>query len=188
MKDILSLEIHTKTYGVSGRVSFLQLGILYQSRNHKTYGIKNTIGELDREQFSLLFLGREKYQGISIKEEEIEKKIKDSNFKVENLTEEEKTEIVEYFKKKNEKQKENNELQLRNKFYDVHFPFGITKKLKDANPVLKNKRNFAPLFLYTDINLSFGLYYGFSFGFNIGEFLDFVFGLFAIDLLNDDIK
>lgn len=188
LQDIVSLEIHTKTYGISGRVSFLQLGLLYQSQNHKTYGIRNTVGKLDKEQFSLLLLGREKYQGIQIEENEIEKKVKDPNFKIENLTEKEKKEIAEYFKKKNEIQKENSELQLRNKFYDVYFPFGTTKKLKDSNPVLKDKKNFAPLFVYTDINFSFGLYIGFSFGFNFGEFLDFILGLFTIDLLNDDIK
>ncbi|MFN3604639.1 MAG: hypothetical protein ACK4UJ_08010 [Leptonema sp. (in: bacteria)] len=168
----------------------MQLGALYQSKNHKTYGVRNGIvGILDQEQFSLLFLGSENFNGRKIGNAELEQKIQDSKLKDIQLKEEEKKEIIEYLIKKEKYLKENQKLITRNKIYQVYLPIGLTKSLKKADRmILKKSSNLAPISFYTNVNFTLGMFYGISINFNPGEVIDFVFGIFTFDIFKDDEK
>lgn len=116
--DIFSFEVNTKTYGISTRISFLQLGAFYQSEEHKSYGFRNnTMGNLDTEQFSFFLVGSEKFQGLEIENTNLEEKIKDPN-----LTEKEKKDILNQYMDREKKNLINQKLILRNKVYNVFSP------------------------------------------------------------------
>ncbi len=183
--DVFGFQINTNTYGISTRISFLQMGVLYQSKEHKSYGFRNgATGNLDTEEFSLLFLGSERFKGLKIEENRFEEKIKDPN-----LTVEEKNEILNQYKEQEKKLSMNQTLNIRNKIYDVYLPFGTTKPLRKSNKMLlKDHTRFAPMFFYTEIRLNFGLYYSISVNVNIGEMLDVILGFFLIDIFSDDIE
>lgn len=186
--DIITFELHDKSYGINTRISFLQLGIFYQNNTNNNFGIKNgIIGNLDHNNFSLLFLGSEHFKGKKIIENpEWEKELKkiqeNPNYDLQKIPEE----LKQYYLKKETIKKENLENQKRNKFYDVYLPFGTIKPLKESQQVFKKKENFSSLTFYTDIQIKIALYYGVTIGFNIGEFIDFLAGIFNVDLFKDD--
>lgn len=185
--DIFTFELHDKIYGFTTRISFLQLGFLYQDEEGTTIGIKNGItGNLDHQNFSFLFLGSERFKGRKFKENQAyEKQIKtiqDSN-QQENIISEE---LLQYYQQKKEIEKQNIEFLKRNKFYDVYLPFGTKESLRKSHLFLKRKGKFAQAPFYTEVKLQLGIYYGITMSFNLGEFLDFLIGIFNIDILNDD--
>ncbi len=186
--DIFTLEVHDKTYGINTRISFLQVGLLYQSQESNNIGVKNgLVGNLDHYCFNLLFLGSERFTGKKILENpQYEEEIK----KIQEKKDINMNEIPEYLKQyyiSNQLLKQENQQHLkRNKFYDVHLPIGIKKPLKESTPILKKRNNFANPSFYTDIQLRLGLYYGFTLGFNPGELIDFLASLLGFDLYSDD--
>lgn len=160
---------------------------MYQDEDSNNLGFKNgIIGNLDHQNFSLFFLGSERFKGKKFREnQEYEKKIKDiqqSNPQENKIPEE----LIQYYQLKNTIEKQNLEDIKRNKFYDVYLPFGTTQPIKASNQFLKRKDKFAQASFYTDFKIQMGIYYGITMGFNIGEFLDFIFGIFNFDLMNDD--
>ncbi len=187
MLDIITFEVQDKIYGFNTRVSFLQLGILYQDEDSNNLGIKNgIIGNLDHQNFSLFLLGSERFMGKKFKihqdyENQI-KKIQKSNPENSNIPEE----LIQYYNLKNDTEKQNIESSKRNKFYDVYLPFGTKRSLKKSNYFLKKKEEFAPLTFYTDLKIQVGIYYGITMGINFGEILDFTLGLLNLDIMNDD--
>jgi hypothetical protein len=186
--DIFTLEVHDKTYGINTRISFLQVGLIYQSQESNNIGIKNGMfGNLDHHNFNLLFLGSERFTGKKILENsQYEEEIKKIHAKKDANLQEIPEELKQYYINNQSLKQENQQNLPRNKFYDVYLPFGTKKSLKESTPVLKKRNNFANSSFYTDIQLRVGLYYGFTIGFNPGELLDFLASLVGLDLYNDN--
>ncbi|GIX42160.1 MAG: hypothetical protein KatS3mg129_1893 [Leptospiraceae bacterium] len=187
--DIFTFEIQDKTYGMNARVSFLQLGLFYQDGNNHNIGIRKGIyGNLDHYNFSFIFLGSEHFKGKKfIENPEFEKEIINIQKNPEKYKQIPKK-LEEYYKEKDNIIKENLKYQKRNKFYDVYLPFGTNKTLKNSNNLFKEAKHFTNISFYTDAQIQLGLYYGITIGINIGELVDFIIGIFTLDILNDDLK
>lgn len=182
--DPVTIHVHNHSYGVTGRISFLKMGVFFDGDEKVSYGYKNNVtGELATREWNFLFLGYEEFRG---KKEPADAAIEKILKKPETVSEEEKEKIIAYLQKKKEAGENNKKLFLRKKLYSSYYPFGLEKSLRNSPYFLKENR-FSNTCIYGDIQLTAGLYYGITLGVNFLEILDFLTGFFNADILGDDM-
>ncbi len=182
LNDILSLHLHTKSYGVKTRISILDFGFYYKPEEGNSLGFQSGLtGNLNKESLSIGWIGYDSFSGLKVDpdyKEELKQTIREKS--PQEIPEEKK----KYYLKNFEKEKRNIELQKRNKLYEIYFPFGTTRKPRETTSTFKEKNFYIPAL--TELDFQFGLYFGLGIKINPGEFIDFVLGFFNFDLYNDD--
>ncbi|MCS7205349.1 MAG: hypothetical protein NZ853_06610 [Leptospiraceae bacterium] len=184
--DIITLQVHTDTYGVTSRISFLKLGLLYQDEDKFSFGFQNAnLGQVQSQEFQIIFLGSENFKGI--KDPHDPKLEKEFQNEVQNQIPNQIPErYIKYWQKIQKALQQNQELERRKKLYQAHFPWGTRNPHRRSNFFLKEKGSFSNPEIFGDVRFTFGLYGGITFGLHVFELFDFLFGIFGLDLLKDD--
>jgi hypothetical protein len=199
-KDVITLGVEDRSYGLGLRLSYLPIGFFFQ-------GEKNLItNEIDGEGYGLRGGSFQKYHshqliygflgGESFYSGEV---MRDGNGKI--LTEEKipivsqprdnlKSFSVEYFKifddKPKQRQKRNKEKITKHLVEDLIQKNNSPELQSYLPPELKKKNGYHNSYPY-QFEISFGVYYAIRFGLNFAEFLDLFLGFFGADILEDDL-
>lgn len=200
--DIWTVEFSEGTYGAAVRAGPLKVGALYKDPSKPTYGLRGGYwGKYYTGGYTALFFGSD-YFGT----EPLEFGESGSDTKKEAEKEAENVPIADPLAAMGGGDDENNGdddpfsnderiLKERNKLYYVRNPFGTTKPLTKAGRIfkrnaydmsLKKEDEWAPAYYFTQFEITVGVYYGVTLGVNFGELLDFILGIFTIDIMRDD--
>lgn len=205
LADTVTVEVQSQSYGLSLRIGPLKAGMNYKSPEGYAGGLRSgQFGEYYSSEFTAFFIGSdhfstdpiEYYVPLRPEDETDQEEIPD----FENMDEAEReaalTEVLPAEMLADEPGEFDPALLmqaaqpsisvLRRKEYHARSPLGTTSKIHRTNDAFKNRSIRAPLHYQTQIEFTLGIYYGIKLGFNPGEMIDFVFGIFGIDLYADD--
>ncbi len=188
LADIFTAEVSTGSYGASVRVGPVKAGVSYKSPKGKAFGLRGgAIGSYYTAEFTALFFGADYFLSAPPSKETPPSSKKSpagelfSGSQEENASPPEEEQLSAVGPDLREK---------RDKSFQARSPFGTRQALQKKPGLFKGKKDekhtFAPVSYYTQVELSLGLYLGLKVGFNPGELLDFLAGLFNLDLFHDD--
>ncbi|MBE7438373.1 MAG: hypothetical protein HS115_07975 [Spirochaetales bacterium] len=176
--DILTVEGSTGNYGAALRLGPLKFGAHYKSPG-VAYGLRG--GSLDSyytAEFAALFMGADYYSSAPPSDLlPAEKKDKDQAATATGILSgpvKEAPPVSDALTAR------------RGKEFRARSPFGTSIPLQKSRRLLYNRKELAPLYYYTQLEITLGLYAGLKIGLNLGELLDFLLGFVGIDIMADD--
>jgi len=176
--DILTIEGSTGNYGAAVRIGPLKFGAHYKSPG-KAYGLRGgSVSSHYTAEFAALFMGADYYTSAPLDDLLPTKK-----------KEKEETPTATGILSGPEKETlpESDALTARRgKEFRARSPFGTKIPLQKTRRLLYNRKELAPLYYYTQLELTAGFYGGVKIGLNLGELLDFLLGFIGLDIMADD--
>lgn len=194
--DVFTVEFSTRAGGVSARVGPLKAGAYYKSPEGLAAGLRGgRFGRQHTAEFTALFVGADYFSAAPL------------NFAphLKNQEDEADTILEENGYSEDDSGSETGEsngdedrsvepaagpiyplLRLRKKEFRAAAPFGTVKKPGEYHYVFKEEGAFATPSYFTQIEINAGLFFAVKIGFNPGELLDFLLGLFTVDIYGDD--
>ena len=207
--DIFTVEAQTGSYGVAARVGPLKAGLNYKSPRGFAGGLRGGhFGRHYSAEFTALFFGADYFGGEPMgdldppppTDADPPEGATESGDDADRLAPDipglsalnESESVTEYTPPDGADAEEVAAftveiLQQRGKAFRSRSPFGTEHAAHETRSLLKDKRaKFSPLYYFTQVEVTVGLYVGLKVGVNIGEFVDFLLGFVGIDIMDDD--
>ncbi len=211
--DIFTVEVQTRSYGVSARLGPIKAGLNYKSPSGFAGGLRGgNFGRHHSAEFTTLLFGADYFSGkplrldpppprkIAEDEEEDPDAAGATDAVAATAAAEDRlapavtglpgdqTETAG----KPEAASADSDFTVeifaqRKKEFLARSPFGTQHSAEATRSLLKSSRTkFSPLYYYTQAEVTVGLFVGIKIGVNFGEILDFLLGFAGIDIMGDD--
>lgn len=196
LKDIATLGIEKDSYGFGFRISILPIGFFFQSQENLTkgYGLRGgSLGEYSTKQLLFGFGGGESFYHGNILTDINSKPIQlDGMFLVPNKRDNLKSHDLKYLNTlhdpPNKRRKRQREKDLLSLTKELSKDSSLDSEIFQQLPKPKQKPfGYATHYPY-QLEIFFGLYFGFRIGMNFAETIDAILGFLNIDVLEDDIE
>jgi hypothetical protein len=185
--DIFTAEVSTQSYGVALRAGPLKFGAHYKSPSGYAAGLRGgQSGRYYTAEFAAAFMGADYFQSLPFKDlekapkKDPEKEAAESQLPADQAA-------TELFNPEPALPvKSEALLYKRGKEFRARSPFGSSIPIQQNRRLLYNRKELAPFYYYTQLEITLGLYGGLKLGLNAGELIDFLLGFFGVDFMNDD--
>ena len=194
LQDTVSLGVEKEAYGFGLRISFFSLGFFFEGKDQQQVGVGlrgGNFGKYYTSQLVFGFLGGENFYSAEVIQNEKGELVFNNGLPICRYTRDNlksyKVKYLSFYKdppsKRRKRQREKDQTEIIKDLVKETKDESLLTQLPKEN---KKPYGYSKEYLY-QVEIFLGTYAAVRLGFNFAEVLDFVLGIFSIDILEDDV-